>query len=55
MLFAFLCLVVTDKPAAAEKHGFDSSCRLDLRAEWVIRVQESFPEPDPYFLHKRYL
>lgn len=31
MLFAFLYLVVTDKPAAAEKHGFESSCRLALR------------------------
>lgn len=45
-------MVVTDKPAAAEKHGFDSSCRLDLHVELVNHVQESFPEPDPYFLHK---
>jgi len=52
MLFALLCLVVTDKPAAAAKQGFDSSCRLDLCVELVNHVQGSFPEPDPYFLHQ---
>lgn len=55
MLFAFLCLVVADKPAATEKPGFDPSCCLDLCVELVNRVQESPPEPGPYFLHKWYL
>ncbi|KAJ7396162.1 hypothetical protein BTVI_147459 [Pitangus sulphuratus] len=40
---------VADKPAAAEKPGFDPSCRLDLSVESVNRVQESPPEPDPIF------
>lgn len=52
MLFAFLCLVVADKPAATEKPGFDPSCCLDLCVELVKPVQESPPEPGPYFLHK---
>lgn len=52
MLFAFLCLVEADKPADAEKHGFDSSCRLDLHVESLNHVQERFPELDLYFLHK---
>lgn len=52
MLFALLCLVVTDKAAATEQHGFVSSCR-QLHVEPVNRVRESFPEPDPYLLRQR--